>query len=219
MGILSSLGKLAAGVAAPFTGGASLAAIPAIDAVGGVLGKQQQGAASGRVAEAQLGQGQDRNAIDLYGTQQGAQDRAAQLDLQRKGYDAQSRSAAGKQALLAMLLGDYKPSTVSVPGVTNATLSGGMGETIRNNPQILELLKSIAQKGVTDQATPNTFTGGNLVAPPTLTPLPKEGKGNKILDTIARIAQIAGPVMSAIPQKRPTGSASYTAGGFDSGTG
>lgn len=179
-GILSTLGKLAAS--------------KGVSNAGNVLGKQQEGAAHGRIAEGQLGQSYDRNAIDLYGAQQGAQNQAAQLDLQRKDYDAKSRSAAGKQALLAMLMSDYRPSQVSVPGVTNAQLSGGMGETIKNNPAILSLLKSIADKGVTDQATPNTYTGGTVVPPPTLTPLPQEGKSGKILDTISRISQIYGAV-------------------------
>src|SRR5690348_7368961 len=197
MSILGTLAKIGGVVAAPFSGGASLA-LTGLGSVGDVLGKQQAGAAQGQAAQANLQQGQDRNAIDLYGQQQGAQDKAAQLDLQRKGYDASSRSAAGKQALLAMLLGDYHPQSVSVPGVTNASITGGMGDSLRNNPQILDLLKSIAAKGVTDQATPNTFTGGSLVQAPTLTPLPQQGKGSKILDSIARIAQIGGAVGSGM---------------------
>lgn len=192
MGILSTLAKLGGAAAAPFTGGASLA-LTALGGVGDVLGKQQQGAAQGQAAQATIQQGQDRNALDLYGQQQGAQDKAAQLDIQRKDYDAKSRSSAGKQALLAMLMGDYKPSQVSVPGVTNANVSGGMGDALKN-PQILALLKSIADKGVTDQATPNQFSGGNLVQAPTLTPLPQKSKTSGIMDTIARIAQIGGSI-------------------------
>src|SRR5262245_9670802 len=204
MGLLSTLAKIGGVAAAPFSGGASLA-LTALGGVGDVLGKQQAGAAQGQASQAALQQGQDRNAVDLYGQQQNAQDKAAQLDLQRKAYDTQSRSAAGKQALLAMLMSDYKPSQVSVPGVTNATVSGGMGDTIRNNPQILSLLKSIADKGVMDQATPNTFTGGDLVKAPTLTPLPQQSKTNSILNTIARIAQIGGAVAPMIPMGKGGG--------------
>ena len=186
MGILSVLGKI---------GGSLLG-------LGGVMGKQQEGAAKGAATQAQLQQGQDRNAVDLYQTQQGAQNQAGQLDLQRKSYDTSSRSAAGKQALLAMLMGDYHPSTVSVPGITNATFSGGMGESLKN-PQILALLKSIADKGVTDQATPNAFTGGEMVKAPTLTPLPQTGKGSSIMSTLARIAQIGGSVSPYLPAAKP----------------
>src|SRR5262245_37359946 len=204
MGILSTLGTIASFVPLPGMGAVGKALEVAGNA-GDVLGKQQGAAAQGQAAQAQLQQGQDRNAIDLYGQQQNAQDKAAQLDLQRKAYDTQSRSAAGKQALLAMLMSDYKPSQVSVPGVTNATVSGGMGDTIRNNPQILSLLKSIADKGVMDQATPNTFTGGDLVKAPTLTPLPQQSKTNSILNTIARIAQIGGAVAPMIPMGKGGG--------------
>jgi hypothetical protein len=200
MGILSTLGSIASFVPLPGMGAVGKA-LQVAGSAGDVLGKQQEGAAKGQAAQAQIQQGQDRNAIDLYGQQQSAQDKAAQLDLQRKTYDTSSRSAAGKQALLAMLLGDYKPGQVSVPGVTNATLSGGMGETIKNNPQILELLKSIASKGVTDQATPNTYTGGDLVKAPTLTPLPQQSKTSSILDTIARIAQIGGSIAPSLGSK------------------
>jgi hypothetical protein len=194
MGILSTLMKIGGIGAAPFTGGASLA-LTGLGGIGDVLGKQQAGAAKGMADTAAVTQAQDRNALNLYGTQQDAEFKAGQQDLQRKSYDTTHRSSAGKEALIAMLLGS-NPSAgqVSVAGVPNAQISGGMGETIAKNPQILELLKSIAAKAQTDQATPSTFTGGNLVKPPSLTALPKPGKGSGILDAIARIAQIAGAV-------------------------
>jgi hypothetical protein len=195
MGVLSVLGKIAGFVPLPGMNAIGKG-LEMAGGVGDALGKQQQGAAQGRVAEAQLGQAQDRNALDRYGQMQGAQDKAAQLDLQRKAYDMSSRSSAGKQALLSMLMSNYKPSQVSVPGVTNATMTGGMGDALKN-PQILALLQSVANKGITDQATPNTFTGGNLVDAPNLTALPKQGKGSSILDTIARIAQIGGTIGSS----------------------
>ncbi len=200
MGWLSSLAKIGGLVAAPFSGGASLA-LTGLGSVGDVLGKQQEGKGAGMATQAGIQNQFDRNAIDLYGSQQGAQNSAADLDLKRKSYETQSRSSAGKEALIAMLLGDHKPTSISTPGIQSSTISGGMGDTIKNNPQILELLKSIAAKGTTDQATPMSFTGGNLVAAPKLTPLPKAGKSDGILNTIARIAQIAGGVGSLIKPK------------------
>lgn len=200
MGILSTLGKIAGFV--PLPGMSAVGkGLEMAGNVGDVVGKQQAGEAEGQYKQALATQGQDRNALDLYGQQQSAQDKAAQLDLQRKSYDTTSRSSAGKQALLAMLMGDYHPQTVSVPGVTNATVSGGMGDALKN-PQILSLLKSIADKGVTDQATPSTFTGGSLVQAPTLTPLPQKSKTSSIMDTIARIAQIGGAVAPGLPEPK-----------------
>lgn len=53
MGFLSLLGKIGAVGAAPFTGGASLAALPAIDAISAGLGGAAQGMASNRGAKFQ----------------------------------------------------------------------------------------------------------------------------------------------------------------------
>lgn len=200
MSIWSTLAKVGGIAAAPFSGGASLA-LTGLGSIGDVLGKQQAGQGQAMATQAGLTNSYDRNAIDLYGTAQGAQDKAAQLDLQRKAYDTQHRSSAGKEALIAMLMGDYKPSTVSVGGIPNAQISGGMGDTIKNNPQILALLQSIAEKAKTDQATPSTFTGGTLLAPPKQTPLPQTSKTDSILNTIARIAQIAGSVAPMFGKK------------------
>lgn len=64
MSFWSMLGKIGAGVAAPFTGGASLAAIPAIDGLGKALSSGSQAAAGNRGAmmEALLAQDQMRLA-------------------------------------------------------------------------------------------------------------------------------------------------------------
>lgn len=73
MGIWSTLGKLGAIGAAPFTGGASLSALPAIDAIGAGLGAASQGMASNRGAQFQGQMELDRLLMDrdqqLFGNQ------------------------------------------------------------------------------------------------------------------------------------------------------
>ncbi len=66
------LGKLGAGIAAPFTGGASLAAIPVIDAIGAGLGGASQASANnrgqrfnGQMDLAALLMARDRSMADL----------------------------------------------------------------------------------------------------------------------------------------------------------
>src|SRR5690242_4480481 len=104
MGLLNILGAIGAGVAAPFTGGTSLAWLPAAleagGTVAGALGKQEQGKAQGKAAQANLNQSQDRNAVDLYQAQQNAQNQAGQLDLQRQQFATNNRGASAKQALI-----------------------------------------------------------------------------------------------------------------------
>ena len=101
MSWLSTIGKIAAIGGAPFTGGASLAAIPMIDKIGkvagavgdvsSVLGKQQSGKAAGQQAQANAQMEHDRNAIALYQAQQAAQNQAGQQDLDRKKFEQSSR--------------------------------------------------------------------------------------------------------------------------------
>jgi hypothetical protein len=204
MGWLNILGDIGLGVAAPFTGGASLAAIPAVNALGATLGKQQQGQAQGQLSQGQLQQGQDRNAVDLYQAQQNAQNQAAQTDLARQQFTSQNRGTTAKQALLASLLGgDYKGANVSVPGIQNATISGGLLDSLKNSPGALAAMKGLGSQASQAQNTPLTFQGGQMITAPSLTPLPQESKTNSVLDTIARIGQLVGAAGGAIPQKAP----------------
>lgn len=70
-GLLKGVAKGAAGVAAPFTGGASLAAIPMIDAIGSGLGAASNSMTNNRSQQGniedeklRLGQTQERNYFD-----------------------------------------------------------------------------------------------------------------------------------------------------------
>lgn len=69
MGWGSILGKIGAGVAAPFTGGASLMAIPAIDAIGSAAGAGSQASAQNRGSKLQALMDQDTMRMRLAGEQ------------------------------------------------------------------------------------------------------------------------------------------------------
>lgn len=102
--ILGALGKVGAGIAAPFTGGASLAAIPMIDALGNVAGDAAKGSAGQRIAEAP------------------EMARAYQANLQ-------GTQLNDRRAMLASLLGGTQDASIGRPeGSTIPTfaLSGGM---------------------------------------------------------------------------------------------
>lgn len=59
MSFWGALGKIGAGIAAPFTGGATLAAIPAIDAIGAAASAGSQAAAQNRGSKLQALMDQD----------------------------------------------------------------------------------------------------------------------------------------------------------------
>lgn len=224
MGWLSALTKIGLMGAAPFTGGATLAALPLVDKfsggggapgsdtggggmlggvlsaagdIGTTLGKQQEGAAQGRVAEAGINQKQDQNALQKYGLQQGAEDKAAQLDLDRKKYTDDSRAKNTKNAIVSALMGNVQPSSISVPGVQQAHISGGLLEALKSNPDALAAAAEMQKQSSSALTNPAAFTGGQMVQAPTLTPVPQQSGGSKFLDVLSRIGQIAGSAGSA----------------------
>jgi hypothetical protein len=153
----------------------------AAGAAGTVMGGQQSGANNARVAQGQLDLSKDRNAIDLYGTQQGAQNQAAQTDLQRQGFEQQNRSATAKQALIGALLG-------------GGSKPGGLGAMLNGSPEAMEAMKMLSSQGHEAQQTPLSFTGGKVLDAPTLTQMPKIDIGDSKTGNLSKILQIIGAV-------------------------
>jgi hypothetical protein len=91
------LGKVGASVAAPFTGGASLAAIPAIDAIGAAAGAGSQAAASNRGTKLSALMDQDTMRMRAAGEQ-----RTSESDALRKLIQARYISNGGAH---------FKPTT------------------------------------------------------------------------------------------------------------
>ena len=89
MSFLSVLGKIGAGIAAPFTGGLSALAIPAIDAIGAATSGAAKGSADQRLRENQGQLSQQQLALlgsrdQFLGDQQSAQFQQSEQDRQRK---------------------------------------------------------------------------------------------------------------------------------------
>jgi hypothetical protein len=189
MSFLSSLLKIGGIAAAPFSGGASLG----LTAGGSLLDKF--GGAAGAVGDVlggqQLNSMRDGNAIDLYSTQQGAQNQAGQLDLQRKGFESSNRSASARQALIGALLG----GGVSPTSFSGGKASGGLFQALQGNPDALAAMKTMGGQGATAQATPLQFQGGQMVQAPTLSAPEQIDTGNSFLSILGRIGQIAGAAM------------------------
>jgi hypothetical protein len=194
MGILSSILKIGGAVAAPFTGGASLAlsglggALDGAGKVGSVLGAQQGGTNNARLAQGQLNLGHDRNLLDRYQTEQNAQQNAGQLDLQRKGFETGNRSASAKQALIGALLGGGMAPT----NIAGGQRSGGIFAALQSNPEALAAMKTLGSQGSAAQSAPLQFTGGQMVAPPTLSEMPKLDAADGKMGTLAKVLQIIG---------------------------
>lgn len=186
--------------------GTAAKAKPYLDALGSVssvLGKQQEGAAKGKVDQATLNQGQDRNAISLYGAQNAAENQAAQTDLERQQFGTSNRSTTAKQALIGALLG----GGVQPTSIKDGAASGGLLRSLNGNPNALAAMQALGSQGSQAQNTPLSFKGGNTVAPPTLTAMPQIDQGG-LMSTLAKLGQLAGatsPYLKKPGEPDPTG--------------
>lgn len=206
MSFLSSLLKIGGIAAAPFTGGASLipTVLSAAGDVSSVLGKQKQGEAQGKVTQAQLQQGQDRNKVDLYQAEQQAQNQAAQTDLQRKQFETGNRSSSAKQALIGALLGGGLTPT----SISGGKASGGLLQSLNGNPEALAAMKLLGSQGSTAQKTPLDFQGGQTLTAPRLSTMPQVDKGG-FLSTLAQIGELAGAASPYIKKPGLYGDGDY----------
>jgi hypothetical protein len=215
MSFLSGLLKIGGLVAAPFTAGGSLAltgAGSAMDKFGKGAGDVAQvagGAAGGAANARQL---ESRNILDQnalrnqqYGTQQGAEMQAGNLDLSRKGFEEDARGSRAKQALIASILGGgFKPTEVSVPGIKNATVSGGLAESLKNpgaQGSMAELMKqALAAQMQQGSEAGEQFSGGKVLAAPTLAELPKAGKTESILSGVGLGGSLLASILPMLKQ-------------------
>lgn len=206
MSFLSALGSIVGFLPIP---GANYIekGLNAAGSVGSVLGKQQQGKAAGKVSQAELNQRQDALALQKYQAEQGAQNTAAQTDLQRKGFETNNRSSTAKQALIGALLG----GGVTPTSISGGQASGGLLRSLNGNPDALAALKTLGSQGSAAQNTPLQFQGGAMLQAPTLTPVPQVDQGG-IGSTLAQALQLIGSFGGANvkPPKPPQDDSQYS---------
>jgi len=194
MGLMSVLGKIGKAALNIGTGGIAGSIMDMAGDVGSTLGKQQQGAASGRQAQEVANQGRDRTAIDLYQAQQGAQNQARELDLKTKSFENENRGTTGKQALISALLS----GNIDTTSISGGKASGGLLAALKANPDAIAAMRNMhGQADKAQMAVPN-FAGGQLLAAPQMSTPQQIDKGGW-LSTLANIGQIAGAVGSNLP--------------------
>ncbi len=174
-----------------------LSFLPALLGIGGALGSLfggiGKGRAEGRAQEADLLTRRDAVEANKYGTAQGAQMQAGNLDLARKGFTEDARGGRAKQALIGDLLSRIQDANVSVPGIQSASVSGGI------RPSALgslgrESAGELARQALMAQMTPDQFQGGQILQPPRASPLPQSSG----LDSFLNIGALLGTGMGAL---------------------
>lgn len=199
MGLLSALGKIGAGIAAPFTGGMSLAAIPAIDAIGQVAGGAAKGSADRRMQENQMRLLQQQLA------QSGARDQF-DADLKSKQFDVSEQERVARNHRLAALMQGLQDVSITpgnpniaarMPQITgglrpSALLGGGRKEAL-----IAELLGPGNSAPVFQPAPQAAFQGGGL--------------GENLLGGFG----LGGSLLTALGRIRPQGTPGYAGPGVN----
>lgn len=161
---------------------------------GSLLGKGASSAAQGRQVETGNVINQDQQRTQQYGIAQNAQFDKANLDLQQKNFEENSRSGRAKQALLGSLLSNIQDASLNVPGVEGGSIGGlrpsAMGDIGRTSAGLL------ARQALMKQLTGDEFVGAEILQPPGLSQLPKASGWEKA----AGIGGILGTLGGGIGQ-------------------
>lgn len=192
-----------------------LAALPAITAGAGILGKilggGAKGAADNRNQQNQNIASQNMRDASVYGTQQAAASNLSALDeralMDRAQMGIAAPAARAKQALLASLIAGHRPTTVTAPaGIRQGTVTGGVMDGIGAGGKAAgaELLAQAmaALKSGSDIPEAANYRQSATIAPPK--PMELEGPGamESILSGGGLLGSIIGGLGQVVNQRR-----------------
>ncbi len=224
--MLGTVGKLAS------AGGGASSALGTAGQIAGALGPNigatagalAAGRQAGRETDTRQGQAQDRNAIDLYGTQNQANTAQNNFGIQRGGLEADRGAldlkqrqfgldAAGQRAKNSMK-GDYlanaKAATFSgLPGGHDFKFDSGFGPG-RFSENTRALGRGMSADALKGQQAGDTFAPMSALpeyhagpASPSLTAIPQAGKFDSILNTASTVGGLAGTFGDMLKNYRP----------------
>lgn len=172
-------------------------------AIGTVAGGAASGKSDQRMQESATTNAANNTQLAAYQTQQAAQNQAAQLDLQRKMFSEDARGGRTKQALLADLLSNLQDISIDVPGVTKASITGGLRASAIGD-QGRQSLAELRKQALQAQLGGDTFSGGEILTPPTLAAMPKKGGVESALDWIGLLGSGFGALGGGQAQQPAT---------------
>lgn len=172
-----------------------LSILGAVSGLGSLFGKGAQSSAEGRAKEADFLSRQDAIKSNQYNTAQDAQMQLANTDLARKQFSESARGGRGKQAAIADLLMNFKPTQVNVPGITPAQISGGLQLGEGGKAGMAELMK----QALAAQLAGDKFEGGNILQAPGVSAIPKASGWEKTMGLLGTLGSIGGGIGAAFP--------------------
>lgn len=197
-------GVVGGAVAAPFTGGTSLAWLPGVLSAGGqALGNMAGASAANRGEQTQTQLQHDALGLGANRQYEDALQGRAQLDLAQRTDDRAATNDAFRNALRAALASNMQDASFSRPqGVPNISFSGGARPSAlgpqgqqAGNEMFRLALQRLQQGGQYQQLPP----------PERFTPsaLPKQGFMENVLGPVSTGLTVAGKIAQMQPQRPP----------------
>jgi hypothetical protein len=157
--------------------------------------------AKGRADESTALNQRDQTANSLYNTAQNAQMQSGQLDLQRQQAAQQMAGKRTQQATAADLLSRMQDVSINVPGIHNATVTGGirpsaMGDIGRTSNALL------AKQALMKQLEGDSFSGGQILTPPSQSAMPQGNFLDTLLNTGGLVGSLGGAALGAMSPDR-----------------
>lgn len=213
MGFFSKLGKgllLGGGaIAAPFTGGASLATVlPAIgagaSALGGALAGGGEGAAQGRLDQNTLNLSRDRNLLDQFNLLQQGDIGRANVDLERRQFQENAPSGRLSQARSADRTLNFNDAA---DAVTPEMIGGGRSVRGRIDPLALgrvsedtgSLAELIRSRALSAQQAGDQFSPLERPDVPEIS----EIQGPGFMEKVGNVGGTIGGILDALGQNIP----------------
>jgi hypothetical protein len=187
-------------------GGWILPVLAGAGLLGKFFGGAAKGAADGRKTQAELQRDQDAIRTAQYGTQQGAEMQAGNLDLSRKGFSENARGGRAKQAMIGDFLANWSPTSINVPGIKTASVSGGLQGALGEGGKAAGSL--LNQQALMAMLNGDKFEGGKVLPTPGVTALPQPGKWEKTAGILGLLGGLGGTIGAAFPQIGGGGSGS-----------
>lgn len=191
--------------------------IPAISALGGVLGGAAKGASEGRQNQAAYQMNQNNNATSQYGTNQQAVMQAlqgaekagldrAQLDLLRRQFGLQAPQQRMSNAARGSVLANVQDVQVSHPRAHIPTITGGARPS-NLTPEARQLGALIARQSLMDQMKGDNFSEvpmqnwqGGVLPKPGVAGYPQAGGFEKFAGAAGLVGSGLGAIQDAIQQ-------------------
>lgn len=208
MGFWSALGKIGAGIAAPFTGGASLAAIPIIDAIGKGATNIENQRNVDRLTQYNVNNEQDRLRLLAAQELENALQGRANIDLKQRQFQLDAPGQRAGNSVRGDILAGVQDAGISGPIVHTRgqvpQITGGLRPSLLS-ANTRQLGQNMSRNALLQDMKGDAFDPMPAPQIPTITPAPEAGGLDTALNWIGGISNslgTVGPILDAYKKRQ-----------------